>query len=50
MATTQAHFSNIYVNVIKGNTNIIDTKVHDLRKPSKINIQEEQQTLWNYYI
>ena len=44
-AITQANFKKSYVNVLKGNTNIIDRKVQHLGKTSKTNIQEVPPTL-----
>ena len=44
-AITQAIFKRSYANAVKGNTNIIDPKVHNLKKTSKTNILEEPPTL-----
>ena len=45
MAITQANFNKSYANAVKGNTNIINSKVQHLRKTSKTNILEEPSTL-----
>ena len=35
-ATTQANFKKSFADTVKGNTNISNPNVHDLRKPRRI--------------